>query len=92
MTTLLVAVAGAVGCCPVPDRDRRGVRPFPWRRLASTSSGWFLLAAVLAGPAASRWSPATTTAFAVGLLGAYTTFGYETLTLLRAGRTAAAAG
>ncbi len=50
---------------------------------------------VLAGPGASRWSSATTTAVAVGLLGAYTTystFGYETFTLLREGRTAAAVG
>jgi CrcB protein len=44
---------------------------------------------VLNGPATARWSPATTTAVAVGFLGAYTTFstfGHETLTLLRTDR------
>lgn len=96
MTTVLVAVAGAIGAFV---RYRIGlavgVRPFPWLTLGINISGCFVLALVLAGPGASRWSPAATTALAVGLLGSYTafsTFGYETLTLMRAGRTAAAGG
>lgn len=96
MPTVLVAIAGALGALV---RYRIGiavgVRAFPWATLCINVSGCFVLAAVLAGPAAARWSPATTTAVAVGFLGAYTTFstfGYETLTLLRTGRSVVAAG
>ena len=90
MTTILVAVAGAVGALL---RWRVGVavglRSFPWATLAVNVVGCFALAVVLAGPATSRWSPATSTAVAVGLLGAFTTFstfGYETFTLMRTER------
>lgn len=96
MPTVLVAIAGAVGAV---IRYRIGVavgvRAFPWATLGINISGSFLLAFVLAGPGASWWSASTTTAIAVGLLGAYTTFstfGYETFTLLRTERIAAAAG
>lgn len=94
MPTVLVALAGAVGAIV---RYRIGlavgVRTFPWTTLGINITGCFALAFVLAGPAASRWSPTTTTAVAVGFLGAYTTFstfGYETLTLLRTDRIATA--
>jgi len=94
MPTLLVAIAGAIGAVL---RYRIGVavgvRTFPWATLAINVSGSFVLAFVLAGPGATRWSTVTTTAVAVGLLGAYTTFstfGYETFTLLRTDQTAAA--
>lgn len=94
--TVLVAVAGAFGAVV---RYRiglaLGVRTFPWATLGVNISGSFLLALVLAGPAATRWSAPTTTAVAVGFLGAYTTFstfGYETLTLLRTERTGEAIG
>ena len=87
MTTVLVAAAGALGAVL---RWRIGVaiglRSFPWATLLVNLLGCFALAAVLAGPATSRWSPTTTTAVSVGLLGAFTTFstfGYETFTLLR---------
>ena len=87
MTALAVAAAGAVGALL---RWRIGVavglRSFPWATLAVNVVGCFALAAVIAGPGASRWSPTTTTAVAVGLLGSFTTFstfGYETFTLLR---------
>lgn len=95
MTGLAVAVAGAVGALL---RWRIGVaigvRTFPWATLGVNVVGCFALAAVLAGPGAARWSPATTTAVAVGLLGAFTTFstfGYETFTLMRTDQPARAA-
>ena len=91
MTSVWVAVAGAIGAVV---RYRIGVavgvRSFPWATLGINVSGCWVLAFVLAGPGASRWSVTTTTAIAVGLLGAYTTFstfGYETFTLLRTHRT-----
>lgn len=90
MPTVLVAVAGALGAV---IRYRIGVaigvRSFPWATLAINLTGSLALAAVVAGPGADRWSPTTTTAVAVGLLGSYTTFstfGYETFTLLRTDR------
>ncbi len=95
MTGLAIAVAGAVGALL---RWRIGValglRSFPWATLAVNVVGCFTLALVLAGPGASRWSPTTTTAVAVGLLGSFTTFstfGYETFTLLRTDQPARAA-
>ncbi len=94
MPTLMVAIAGAIGAV---IRYRIGVavgmRSFPWATLGINVSGCFVLALVLAGPGASRWPVTATTAVAVGLLGAYTTFstfGYETFTLLRTGQAAAA--
>lgn len=99
MTGLAIAVAGAVGALL---RWRIGVaiglRSFPWATLAVNVVGCFALAALLAGPGATRWSPTTTTAIAMGLLGSFTTFstfGYETFTLLRTdepGRAAAYVG
>lgn len=95
MTGLAIAAAGAVGALL---RWRVGVavgiRSFPWATLAVNVVGCFALALVLAGPGASRWSPTTTTAVAVGLLGSFTTFstfGYETFTLLRTDQPARAA-
>lgn len=94
MPTVLVAIAGAVGAVL---RYRIGVavgvRAFPWATLGINLSGSFVLAAVLAGPTQARWGTTATTAVAVGLLGSYTTFstfGYETFTLLRTGRVASA--
>jgi CrcB protein len=95
VTGLAIAAAGAVGALL---RWRVGVavgiRSFPWATLAVNVVGCFALALVLAGPGASRWSPTTTTAVAVGLLGSFTTFstfGYETFTLLRTDQPARAA-
>jgi CrcB protein len=95
MQFLLVATAGAVGAIL---RWRIGVafttRSFPWATLGVNLVGSFLLAVVLAGPAATRWNDTTTLAVSVGLLGSFTTFstfGYETITLLRDGRAPAAA-
>lgn len=96
MPTVLVAAGGALGAVL---RYRIGLaiglRSFPWATLVVNVTGCFVLALVLAGPAATRWSTTTGTAVAVGFLGAYTTFstfGYETLTLVRTDRVPAAAG
>ncbi|MGI9023229.1 MAG: fluoride efflux transporter CrcB [Acidimicrobiales bacterium] len=94
MPTVLVAIAGAIGAV-VRYRIAVavGVRTFPWATLGINISGCLVLAFVLAGPGASRWSPSTTTAVAVGFIGAYTTFstfGYETFELFRTEQTASA--
>jgi CrcB protein len=95
LPTALVAIAGAVGAVL---RFRIGlavgVRSFPWATLGINVTGCLVLAFVIAGPGATRWSTTTTTAVAVGLLGAYTTFstfGYETFTLVRTHRAGEAA-
>lgn len=95
MQTAWIAVAGAIGAVA---RYRIGVavgvQTFPWATLLVNVVGSFALAFLFAGPAATRWSPMVTMAIAVGLLGGFTTFssfGYETFTLFREGREAAAA-
>ncbi|MFP5321199.1 MAG: fluoride efflux transporter CrcB [Acidimicrobiia bacterium] len=95
MTTLLVGIAGALGAVArYRIGTAIGLRSFPWATLLVNVVGCFLLALVLAGPAGTRWSDATTAAVAVGFLGAFTTFstfGWETFTLLRADDVARAA-
>jgi len=95
VTTLLVALGGALGAVA---RYRIGVaigiRSFPWATLLVNVAGCFALAVVLAGPAATRWSPSTSAAVAVGVIGAFTTFstfGWETHELLRADQVGRAA-
>lgn len=71
-----------------------GVRSFPWTTLSINVVGSFLLAFLLAGPLAQRWSSTATLAVTVGFLGAFTTFstfGYETVVLTRDDRLSAAA-
>ena len=94
MQFLLVAAAGAVGALL---RWRIGVavnaRSFPWSTLGINLVGSFVLAFILAGPATTRLSDTTTLALSVGLLGSFTTFstfGYESITLMRDGRVPAA--
>lgn len=70
-----------------------GVQSFPWTTLAINTMGSFALGVVLvAGP--SRWPRDLVVAVSVGFLGGFTTFstfGYESQTLIRAGRPAASA-
>ncbi len=95
VTAIVVAVAGAIGALlRYQIGVAVGVRTFPWATLGINAVGCFLLAFVLGGPVAEKWSPVTTTAVAVGFLGAFTTFstfGYETFTLVRTERVSAAA-
>lgn len=95
MQFVAVAAAGAVGALL---RWRIGVaftaRSFPWPTLGINLGGSFLLAFLLAGPATNRLSETTTLAISVGLLGSFTTFstfGYESITLIRDGRIGLAA-
>jgi CrcB protein len=90
MQFVAVAAAGAVGAVL---RWRIGLafttRSFPWPTLGVNLAGSFLLAFLLAGPATTRLSDTTTIAISVGLLGSFTTFstfGYESITLIRDGR------
>ena len=96
MQFVAIALSGAVGALL---RWRIGVafstRVFPWATLGINLAGSFLLAFILAGPATNRFSDTATLALSVGLLGSFTTFstfGYESITLLRDGRIAIAAG
>ena len=94
MKSLAVAAAGALGALARYGLGVAvGVRSFPWATLSVNVSGSFLLAFLLAGPLAQRWSSTTTLAVTVGFLGAFTTFsafGYETVVLTRDDRLSAA--
>lgn len=92
---LAVAVAGSVGAlCRYGLGVAVGIQSFPWTTLGINVLGSFLLGVVLvAGP--SWLSGSTVTALTVGFLGAFTTFStfsFETQTLLRTGRGSAAVG
>ena len=93
MRVLLVAIAGAAGAlCRYGIGVAAGVQSFPWPTLAVNSAGSFLLGLLLAG-GSGRLSDTVVVMLSVGFLGAFTTFStfsYETQTLLRTGRGAAA--
>lgn len=95
MTLLLVMAAGAAGAAA-----RYGIalavgpRPFPYATLGINVVGSLLIGFVLVIGAEGRLSARTTTALAVGFLGAFTTystFTWEAFTLGRADRLAIAA-
>jgi CrcB protein len=95
MQFVAVALAGAAGALL---RWQIGTavssRSFHWSTLSINLVGSFVLAFLLAGPASNRWSDTTTLAISVGLIGSFTTFstfGYETVTLVRDQRIAIAA-
>jgi CrcB protein len=83
----LVGLAGALGALSrYAIGVGIGVRSFPFATLLINVVGSAVLGWVLAGPGADRWSTTATTAVAVGFLGAFTTFStfaYETITMLR---------
>ncbi len=88
MTVLLVALGAAVGA-PLRYLTDRAVRArfggaFPWGTLAVNVAGSFLLGLLAGLPA----GPAATALLGTGFSGAlttYSTFGWETLALLRDG-------
>ncbi len=95
MRLLAIAAAGALGAVTRYGLGVAvGVRSFPWTTLSINVAGSFLLAFLLAGPLAQRWSSTVTLAVTVGFLGAFTTFstfGYETIVLTSDDRISAAA-
>ena len=94
MTTFLIAIAGAAGALTRYGIGRAvGPRTFPWATMGINVSGSFVLAFLVTLGAARDWPETITVPLAVGFLGAYTTFStfsYETLTLMRTDRAPAA--
>jgi CrcB protein len=90
MRTGLVAVAGAAGAVTRYGIGMAiGVRTFPWATFAINITGSFLLGLLVTLGAERNWSGNVTVPLAVGFLGAFTTFStfsFETQTLLRTGR------
>lgn len=90
MRAALVGVAGAVGALTRYGIGAAiGVRSFPWATLGINVVGSFLLGLLVTLGAERQWSSNVTVPLAVGFLGAFTTFStfsYETQTLIRTGR------
>ena|SRR5688500_3021127 len=95
MKVALVGLAGAAGALARYGLGVAvGVRSFPWATLGINLTGSFLLGLVLTAGIERGWPETTTVPIAVGFLGAYTTFStfsFETYTLLRTDRAALAA-
>ena len=92
----MIALAGAAGALTRYGIGQAvGTRTFPWATLGINIVGSLVLGIVLGGPGIDRWSATLTTAVTVGFLGAFTTFStfaFETTSLLRADRPVAAFG
>jgi fluoride exporter len=91
----LIALAAATGALTRYGIGKAiGVRSFPWATLGINLTGSFLLGFVVAIGIERSWSETTVVPLTVGFLGAYTTFStfsYETYTLMRTDRSAQAA-
>jgi CrcB protein len=91
----LVAIAGAVGALSRYGIGVAvGVRSFPWATLGINIAGSYLLGLVLVVGARRGWPDTSTVPITIGFLGAFTTFStfsYETYTMLRTDRAGAAA-
>ena len=90
MKVALIAAAGAAGAVArYAIGVMIGVRSFPWATLGINATGSFLLGFILAFGLDRGWSDMTLLPMSVGFLGAYTTFStfsYETFSLLRTNR------
>lgn len=95
MTWLFVVLAGAAGTAARYGISLAiGPRTFPYATLGINVAGSFLIGLVLTIGAQGRLSPQTTTALAIGFLGAFTTystFAWESFSLGRTDRLALAA-
>jgi CrcB protein len=91
---VLVGAAGAAGALARYGIGLAvGTRGFPYATLAINVSGSFVLAVLLTYTTRRGVDPIVTVPLAVGLLGAYTTwstFSWETFTMLKTGDTARA--
>jgi fluoride exporter len=95
---LWICLAGAAGTgarylVSVWAAERLGTT-FPYGTLVVNLTGCFLIALVMHAAFAMSWPPLLRSALAVGFLGGFTTyssFNYETSSLLQAGATAPAA-
>ena len=100
MPYLLVAVGGAIGATArfvLADLVHRVASPyFPWGTFVINVTGCFVFGLVAgAGEAFGVVGPMTRAFVLVGILGGYTTFSsfaFETVTLMRGGELAAALG
>jgi CrcB protein len=94
MKLVLVALAGAAGAAARYGIGLAvGVRSFPWATLGINLTGSFLLGLIVTVGTERGWPETTTIPMAVGFLGAYTTFStfsFETYTLMRTDRAAIA--
>jgi fluoride exporter len=94
MKVALVALAGAAGALARYGIGVTvGVRSFPWATLGINLTGSFVLGLILTAGTERGWPETTTVPIAVGFLGAYTTFStfsFESYTLLRTDRAATA--
>jgi CrcB protein len=87
-------VAGALGALTrYAIGQAVGVRSFPWATLGINVTGSYALALVLTVALRRHWPEHVTIPLGTGFLGAYTTFStfsYESMTLLRTDRTGTA--
>ena len=94
MKVALVALAGAAGALARYGIGVAvGVRSFPWATLGINLTGSFVLGLILTAGTERGWPETTTVPLAIGFLGAYTTFStfsFESYTLLRTDRAAMA--
>jgi CrcB protein len=95
VTAALIALAGAAGAMTRYQIGlAAGGRSFPWATLGINLLGSFLLGLLLEVAHDRDWPDTTTLPLGIGFLGAFTTFStfsVETQTMLRDGRTTAAA-
>jgi fluoride exporter len=91
---LIAGLAAAGGLARYGVGVAVGTRSFPWATLAINLAGSLVLGFVIKAGLDRGWPDRVVTAIAIGFLGAFTTFStfsYETFTLLRTDRATTAA-